>query len=931
MRGVELTLKGDDIVYRAPQGAMSPALLASLQSDKMLLLQQLRSESTSRPTGLDHLARVVGPLREIVGDVTRHPYARFVEPVKSELLARIGLDKQFVRGQGCQLWDNLGYAYLDFVAQYGALPFGHNPEEIWEAVQRVRSEQLPNLVNNSLLNSAGRLSQRLLELAPAGMEHVIFCNSGAEATEVALKLCRAATGRRGVVSTRDAFHGLTTGSLAASGCDAFQEGFFVRSADFVHVPFGNPDALHDLLSRHPAQYAAFLVEPIQGEAGILLPPRGYLAAVRKICSRFDVLMVADEVQTGLGRTGALFACEHEGVIPDVLTLAKALGGGLVPIAAVLCRPQAYTTAFGLRHSSTFAGNALACEVGLASLDLLTRDNCRLVNHVSEVGQYLQDGLLAIQSQFPQFVAEVRGQGFMQAIEFQFDCLRDTSGMMSFLADQQLLVHLMVSHLLNVHRIRVALSFVRSSALRIEPPLVMSRCEIDTFVKAMQETLQLVAAGNTAVLLAPMIDLEPATLDRVTASAPPPAPLRSDIAARREMVTQPDLVGEFGFLIHLASLDDLVSFDGSLAVYTAEQLAWLKSKLVKSSDPFVIGRATIPSRQGIAVRGHFVMVPYTPAELMEMPPPAAMELVARAAEVARDAGARVIGLGGFTSIVTKGGMTLDRSQLPPVTTGNAYTVAASWQAIERACQWRGRQLAELTVAVVGATGQIGQAISLLCAEQAGKLILVGRDAHRQQTHARLREVAMAAIAHLRNLHACPARSGSTPLLRGIVDQGCTQETGRRSLESQLLDRLLAQGQLELVTDLDRVADADVVVTATSAIEPFLETRHLKPGVIVCDSARPANVTAHAIAERHEMTWIEGGLIRIPGQPQLDVFAGPRPDCVYACVAETALLSFEPTLSSDSPDLLACSEKLQIEAVRRLDEWSVKHGFQVVGPW
>ena len=368
---------------------------------------------------MDRLAQVSQSFPAAVADESLHPFARFVDPVKSELLARAGLDKTYLRGEGCYLWDEAGERFLDFVAQYGALPFGYNPPEIWQALEYARQAQLPNFATNSLLDSAGQLAQRLLQIAPEAMQHVIFCNSGAECTEIAIKLCRSATGRLGILSTKQGFHGLTTGAVSVTGSAAFRDGFVAADPNYQHVPFGDVEALKNVLAQRAAQLAAFVVEPIQGEAGILVPPPGYLAEARRLCTQFGVLMVVDEVQTGLGRTGAMFASDHAGVAPDVLLLAKALGGGLVPIGAVLCRSEAYSDRFGLRHSSTFAGNALACQAGLASLDLLQANQQALVRHVAECGRYLQQQLQALQANYPALVREVRGTGYMQAIEFDF--------------------------------------------------------------------------------------------------------------------------------------------------------------------------------------------------------------------------------------------------------------------------------------------------------------------------------------------------------------------------------------------------------------------------------------------------------------------------------------------------------------------------------
>ena len=282
-----------------------------------------------------------------------HPYIEFVNPHLGKLLQDIGLDKRFQRGQGPYLYDHTGQEYLDCIAAYGALPFGYNPPEIWRALHELEARQEPSFIQPSLLEAAGELAARLIALAPSGFQYVTFANSGAEAVEAAFKLVRAKTGKPVILSTRNSFHGKTLGALSATGNENYQSAFGAPVPGFRHIPYGDLEALESYLAEHAGDTAAFIVEPIQGEGGIVEPPQGYLKQVQELCARHGVRTIFDEIQTGLGRTGALFACAEEGVTPDVMVLAKALGGGLIPIGAVLCRAEVYTEDFGLKHSSTF--------------------------------------------------------------------------------------------------------------------------------------------------------------------------------------------------------------------------------------------------------------------------------------------------------------------------------------------------------------------------------------------------------------------------------------------------------------------------------------------------------------------------------------------------------------------------------------------------
>ena len=264
-----------------------------------------------------------------------HPFAEFVNPYLGKLLASIKMDKKFVRGEGCYLFDDSGNRYLDCIAAYGALPFGYNPKAIWDVINDFQRSMEPSFVQPSALEAAGILAELLIKIAPADLRYVTFTNSGAEAAEAAVKLCRSATGRHGILSTIKGFHGKTLGALSATGNSSYQTVFGAPVEGFAHIPFGDADALEKELKNKKDFYAAFFVEPIQGEGGIVEPPKGYLKNVREICSKYGVRLVADEIQTGLGRTGKMFACADENVSPDVLLLAKALGGGIIPIGACL--------------------------------------------------------------------------------------------------------------------------------------------------------------------------------------------------------------------------------------------------------------------------------------------------------------------------------------------------------------------------------------------------------------------------------------------------------------------------------------------------------------------------------------------------------------------------------------------------------------------
>lgn len=359
------------------------------------------------------------------------------------------------RGEGPYLYDDSGTEYLDFGASYAVTPVGHCHPEVVGAAK----DQLEELmfVQASYPNSArDACYEKLAAVAPEGIENVWLCNSGTEANEAALKFARSATGRKKIVATQRGFHGRTMGALAATWKQKYKKPFEPLAGAFETVPYGDAEALAAAVDE---ETAAVIVEPIQGEGGINPAPEGYLEAARERCDETGAALVFDEIQTGLGRTGDFWACEDEGVVPDVLTSAKGLASGL-PLGATLCRDWIAEDAGP--HGSTFSGNPVVCAAASATLDALVEEE--LPTHAAEMGTYLHDELVA--AELP--IRDIRGRGLMTGIEVK----RGSNRLLRDLA-------------LN-HRI-LALPAGRS-VLRLLPPLVIDEAHVDRLVEALAETM-----------------------------------------------------------------------------------------------------------------------------------------------------------------------------------------------------------------------------------------------------------------------------------------------------------------------------------------------------------------------------------------------------------------------------------------------------------
>jgi ornithine--oxo-acid transaminase len=330
------------------------------------------------------------------------------------VLRTIGFDREYVSGTGPHLYDAEGRRYLDLLSGFGVFAIGRNHPVVKEALSQVLAADLPNLVQMDVSLLSGLLAERLIKLLP-GLDKMFFCNSGAEAVEAAMKFARFATGRSKIVYCDHGYHGLTYGALSLNGSDEFRAGFGPLLPDCVKVPFNDLAALEAALADGGA--AAFVAEPIQGK-GVNLPDPDYLPEAARLCRKHGTLFVADEIQTGMGRTGRFVAIEHWGVEADMVLLAKALSGGHVPVGAVALKRWIFDRMFdrmdrAVVHGSTFSKSDLAMAAGLATLDVLEQE--KLVDRARHHGDGIMADLEALKAKHG-FVKEVRGKGLMIGIE-----------------------------------------------------------------------------------------------------------------------------------------------------------------------------------------------------------------------------------------------------------------------------------------------------------------------------------------------------------------------------------------------------------------------------------------------------------------------------------------------------------------------------------
>jgi len=415
-------------------------------------------------------------------------HERFMNPQLARTLRTLGFDRNYVRAEGSYLYDDAGQQYLDFLSGFGVYALGRSHPAIKAALHQALDLDLPNMIQMDCALLPGLLAEQLVGRTHPGIRRVFFCNSGAESVEAAIKFSRHSTGRSKILYAEHAFHGLTTGALALNGGKEFRKGFGTL-LETAAVPFGDLAALEQQLRGNDV--AAFIVEPIQGK-GVYCAPAEYWRAAQALCRKHGTLLVTDEVQTGLGRTGRFFCHEHWGLEPDIITISKALSGGFVPIGAMLTTEKVFASVYdsmedALKHSTTFGRNQMAMVAGLATLAAF--DDEDLIGRAERTGADLQDKLRGLAEKY-ELIKDIRGIGLMVGIEFgepqsksaarRFRTLeRLRTGMFS---------QMVVVPLFHRHRIITQVAADNVNIIKLLPPLISGPAEVDYFVAALDDVM-----------------------------------------------------------------------------------------------------------------------------------------------------------------------------------------------------------------------------------------------------------------------------------------------------------------------------------------------------------------------------------------------------------------------------------------------------------
>lgn len=796
------------------------------------------------------------------------------KPRLGELLRTLALDLDYERGAGSHLYyrDQAGreVEVLDLVGGYGSLLLGHAHPALVAEAQRLLVAGRPMHSQGSARRLAADLAADLSRRA-GGDYCVVFGNSGAEAVEAAMKHARLETGGRAFIALERGFHGKTLGALQLTANPAYREPFTLAGVPVVRVRANDLAALEAAFAQTD-DLAGFIFEPVLGEGGVHPLTAEFVRRAAALCAQHDLPLIADECQTGLGRTGAFLASSLLGVQPDYVILSKALGGGLAKISALLVRRARYDDRFDLQHTSTYAEDDHACALARRTLDLV--DDALLAT-VRERGAQLRAGLEQVAARHPDVIADVRGAGLMLAVEFRRQS-GSGSFLLRFLSAQEDLGYILTGHLLHAHRIRVAPTLSEPFALRLEPPALITAAEIERVVAAFDDVCRRIETADTLELVRHL-------LDRPDTAAPENRRVRTevrfmahdaaDFQARQRHVPE----RRVAWLCHLVATDDFGVLEPSFARATAAEREAFLERIAGRMAPVVLNVTDVRSATGDLVRFHPILLPFSSGwikrqvDARRLTQPQA--LVQQGLDLAQSLGCQVVALGQYTSIATCAGTRLEPRGMG-VTTGNSTAIALAVQAIERAHQETGRAAADSVLVIAGAAGNIGRTCAEVLAPRYRRTILIGS-----------------------------RKPGSALRLRHLAER---------------LPNATA------TTDLRAISAGDVVIAAVNAVDAPIAAADFAPGAVFCDLSVPASLPPEAAARRPDVLTIRGGLAALPGGTDLGIIDFPLPPGqAYGCMAEAMLLGLEGVQDTRYTGALTPWHVAQAAAM------AARHGFRLAG--
>lgn len=846
---------------------------------------------------------------------------KYFNKYRQEVLSKVGLNRNIDQAQGSVLIDAEGNHLIDCVAQFGAVPFGHNPDFLKNAITSYLEEKQPIFVQPFKAKSTSLLAETLCRLAGANYKYVVFSNTGAETVEAGIKLARLRTGRRKVLSTFNSFHGKTYSALSATGSTKYSNELIVDDKNYDKIEFNNISDLESYLSTQ--DYAAFIVEPIQGEGGMIPASSEYLKSAQELCKKYGTLFVADEIQTGIGRTGTMFALQGYEIEPDLILVSKALGGGMYPIGAVIARKSAYSKKFDKIHSSTFANGGLAAHIANQTIHHLESET-NILGEVKTKGKYLCKEFSKLQSEFSEYFS-FTGTGLMYALRFKDETTTDNY-IINYIQSEGAMSFMIAGYLLHEKKFFTMPFLGDGCAIRFEPPLTIEHEKLELFVAAMRDLCKIIQRARYDLLLGYIVGYQrPADdIDRVSYQKP-----QDNSLIRLHKPTKPRK--RFAFLMHTTSRPDLVR-GLPLAIrkeFNDEQQNRLSDWMMEfgkiDSSPATAINVQMTSQQGVTVDGILIYSPISPENMMKLTREEKRELLDDYLKVATEEKVDVIGLGAFTSVISRAGTDIVNDQFK-FTTGNSFTALSTAESIKDCF---GEKINEKELTVIGARGSVGRLAAMELTRYFKRINLVGSPRSGLKT---LWENCASMIVELieSGIKGLPG-SAFNSIRKIIFQSGYTEHYIVQQLKASGIEQIqtlieIAKEQnlpfpFQVSVDInDFVEGTDCVLSATSEGKPFIQADIFQAGAIIFDTARPFDF----IPSENNRTYVfEGGLVT---QPEVIVFGdcnmiGSPPGINLACLSETIALTMEDVNRSYS-----IGKQISYQEAKTVFEIATRHGFK-----
>ena len=749
-----------------------------------------------------------------------------------EKLHALGLDVSYTRSEGDILYQKTDKAegkILDLVGGYGTNFLGHSHNKLLATVSDFFRKQIPIFTQGSIGSEVQALNSKLRELF--GSYQVILTNTGAETVETAVKHAILENGKPRCLAIVNAYHGKSLATLSFS--------------ELHNEPYNRNDLQIDFLDpQDPETWDAALasieevsfaiVEPIRGEAGVIPLPTEFVEWLNAVTAKYNIPIIVDEIQTGLGRTGSLLASDKIGLRKDYICLSKALGGGIAKIGALLVSEERFVEDFSILNTSTFSDDSFSATIAKTVLTIISEEG--LPGKCEDKGGLLKAELLKIKTDFPTVIKEVRGEGLMLGLEFGSQH-KSSSNLLRILFESGYYGYVVAGHLLHEHGLRVMPTLSNPNTLRIQPSAYISTEHIYMFLHGLRMVAEIISKADAGSLLSYLVDRK---LERIKDYR------NVDIFEHQE----PEGKKKVAFLGHFIKAKDLVLWDQSFEDWSTSELEKLISRTAKFLDPVIFDQINVRAAGGETVHLNFIGLfldsreierAYRSRDFQWM-----VDKIQHAADIAEAAGCQVIGLGGFTSILTRNGRWVKTKKIR-VTTGNSLTVGFGLKAIYEAAKRKQVVIKDSSVAIIGAGGNIANTYAELLADQAKEMVLIPR---------KLNNPAIA------------------------------------ELKQQLL-QFNPQLKITITDQMEAIKDCAIVVTSSNSSRSIIHPEHLSPNSkIICDLAVPPDVDKSVSMIYPDLLQIMGGVVRLPQGNDFIVGGIPLPrGHIFACMGETLVMGLD----------------------------------------